>query len=49
MYKYVYMKKKVTLTIDEEIYEKFKKYCEKRCMKVSPKVELFMREVLKSE
>lgn len=43
------MKKKVTMTIDEGVYERFKKYCEDRGMKVSPKIELYMRGILNAE
>lgn len=42
------IKTKVTLSIDKEVLEAFKKYCEERGMKVSAKVELFMKEELKN-
>lgn len=35
------------MTIDEEIYEQFKKYCQKNGMKISTKVEILMKETLK--
>lgn len=41
------MKQRMTLSIDEEIYKKFKEYCEQHGMKMSSKVELYMREELK--
>ena len=40
------MKRHVDITIDEEIYEQFKKYCTERAMKVSPKIELLIKGVL---
>jgi len=40
------MKKRINLTIDKEIYQNFKKYCEKRGMKVSSKIELYMKKEL---
>lgn len=42
------MKDKLTLTIDKKTLETYKKYCEERGMKVSAKVELFMKEELKN-
>ena len=41
------VKQKVSMTIDENVYDQFKKYCEKNGMKVSTKVELMIKEVLK--
>jgi len=40
-------KQKISMTIDEEIYDKFKKYCQDNGMKISTKVELLMKETLK--
>jgi len=37
-------RKTVALSLDEEIYEKYQKYCEKNSMIVSRKVEKFMEE-----
>jgi len=39
-------KQKITMTIDAEIFAKFKKFCKARGMKVSSKVELMMGKVL---
>ncbi|MBU0472077.1 MAG: hypothetical protein KKF89_05410 [Nanoarchaeota archaeon] len=40
-------KQKISMTIEEEIYNQFKKYCSNNGMKISTKVELLMRETLK--
>jgi antitoxin component of RelBE/YafQ-DinJ toxin-antitoxin module len=40
-------KQKISMTIDKEIYEQFKKYCQKNGMKISTKVELLMKETIK--
>ncbi|MBU1201411.1 MAG: hypothetical protein KJ583_07175 [Nanoarchaeota archaeon] len=40
-------KQKVSMTIDKEIYNQFKKYCQKNGMKVSTKVELLIKETIK--
>lgn len=42
-------KKKITMTIDEEIFLKFKKLCKDNAMKVSSKVELMMRNFNKEK
>ena len=44
--KYKGTKKKVTLSIDSEIYNEFQKYCEKNAIMLSKKIELFMKELL---
>ena len=36
-------KKKVTLSIDSEVYDRFRKYCEENAIMLSKKVELFMK------
>jgi antitoxin component of RelBE/YafQ-DinJ toxin-antitoxin module len=41
------MKIRVNLSIDEQIYKQFQKYCEKNGMKISSKVELYMKKELK--
>ncbi len=41
------VKQKVSMTIDQHVYEQFKKYCEKNGMKVSTKVELMLKELIK--
>ncbi|MBN2567750.1 hypothetical protein JXB02_06735 [Candidatus Woesearchaeota archaeon] len=40
-------KKKITMTIDETVFESFKNYCEHNGMKISTKVELLMKETVK--
>ena len=37
-------KKKVTLSIDEEVYDAFQRYCEENAIMLSKKVELFMKK-----
>ncbi len=39
-------KKRINLSIDEDVYESFQRYCEERAMVASKKVELFMKEEL---
>jgi hypothetical protein len=43
------MKKKVTLSFDIKIYDKYKKYCEEKGYVLSKQVELFMKDQLKLE
>jgi len=38
---------KISLTIEEETYMRFKEFCAKNGMKVSPKVEVLMKEASK--
>ena len=40
-------KKKISMTIDEDVYNSFKNYCTKNGMKVSTKVELLMKDAVK--
>ena len=54
MHKYLYLwcfrmnnKKTVTLSINEKIYEEYKKYCEENGLILSKQVEMFMKEQLK--
>lgn len=37
-------KRKITMTIDDEIFSAFKQLCKDNAMKVSSKVELMMKE-----
>lgn len=39
-------RKTVALSLDEEVYEKYKKYCEERHIILSRKVEDFMKKEL---
>ena len=41
------MKKKVTLSIDADIYVKFQKYCEENAIMLSKKIELWIKDYLK--
>ena len=38
---------RINLSVDDEVYKKFKEYCEKYGMVPSKKVELYMKEELK--
>lgn len=40
-------KKRINLSIEDEIYREFQDYCEKHGMVASKKVELYMKEELK--
>lgn len=42
------VKKKISMTIDENIFEEFKKFCEENGMKISTKVEILMKESTKN-
>jgi len=42
-------KKKVTLSIDEKTYDRYRGYCEKNAIMLSKKVELFMEKELKEK
>lgn len=41
------VKKKVTLSVDSKVYEKFQKYCEENAIMLSKKIGLFMEDFLK--
>jgi len=43
------VKDKLTLSIDGKVLEKYKKYCEERGMKISSKVEIFMKKELENQ
>ncbi len=38
--------KKVTLSIDSEVYDSFKKHCEENAIMLSKKIELYMKKQL---
>ena len=42
------VKIKVSMTIDEIVYEDFKNFCKRNGMKISTKVELMMKEIMKN-
>ena len=42
-------KQKVTLSIDSEVYNQFRKYCEENAIMLSKKVELWMSAELKAQ
>jgi len=43
------MKKQIGITVDEEIFEKFKQYCKENGMKVSTRLEVLMEKELEKE
>jgi hypothetical protein len=38
--------KKVTLSVDSDTYDSFRKYCEENAIMLSKKIELFMKKTL---
>ncbi len=42
-------KKKVTLSIDSEVYDSYKKHCEENAIMLSKRIELFMKKELDDE
>lgn len=42
-------KKKVTLSIDSDIYNRFQNYCEEQAIMLSKRIELFMRKVMEEK
>src|SRR3989344_6953176 len=40
---------KITLSVDRDVYQDFQKYCEEHAIMLSKRIELFMREILKSK
>ena len=40
------VKKKVTLSIDDKVYQEFQKYCEDNAIMLSKKVEIWIEEFL---
>jgi hypothetical protein len=43
------MNKKVTLSIDEEIYSEFQEYCNENAIMLSKKIELWIDDFLKGK
>jgi len=43
------VKKKVSMTINENVFEEFKKFCEINGMKVSTKVDAMMKGIMKNQ
>ena len=41
------VKKKVTLSIDDNLYKKFQEYCEENAIMISRKIEIWMEDFLK--
>jgi len=42
------MQKKVTLSIDSKVYDKFKKFCEDNAIMLSKKIELIIDDMLEN-
>ena len=42
------MKKRVTLSVDSEVYDNFQKYCEENAIMLSKKVELMMKSAMEN-
>lgn len=40
-------KRKVTLSVDSDVYKEFKKFCDDNAIMLSKKVELIMKEIMK--
>jgi hypothetical protein len=43
------MQKKVTLSIDDKVYDDFQKYCEDNAIMLSKKVELVMKLIMEGK
>ena len=43
----IIVQKNVTLSLDQEIYEKYKEYCGKNAIALSKSVEIFMLDKIK--
>jgi DNA replication protein DnaD len=41
------MQKKVTLSIDDKVYEKFQKFCQENAIMLSRKLEIEMLDIMK--
>jgi len=42
-------KKKVTLSLDSEVYNKFQEFCEENAIMLSKKVEIIMKNIMEQE
>ncbi len=55
MYAFVFIwvvilaRKNVTLSLEEDTYEQYREYCEKKAIALSRSIELFMEQRLKEE
>lgn len=43
------MQKKVTLSVDSNIYKKFQEFCEKNAIMLSKKIEICMEDIMKNK
>jgi hypothetical protein len=44
-----YMHKKVTLSLEEKVYEKFQKFCEDRAIMLSKRIENEMKRIMEED
>jgi len=42
----LFMKKKVTLSLDDKVYKNFQRYCEENAIMLSKKVEIIMKNIM---
>lgn len=43
------VKKKVTLSLESKIYDRFRRYCNSNAIMLSRKIELVMKEIMEGE
>lgn len=43
------VKKKVTLSIDSDTYDRFQRHCEQNAIMLSKRIEIFMRDILREK
>ena len=43
------LKKRITITVEEETFERFRRYCSENAMKVSSRIEKFIEDFLKEK
>ena len=43
------MQKKVTLSVDSDVYKRFQKYCDENAIMLSKRIELIMKEIMEME
>jgi hypothetical protein len=43
------MQKKVTLSVDDKVYERFRKFCEDNAIMLSKRLEIDMLEIMKKD
>jgi hypothetical protein len=43
------MHKKITLSVEDKVYDKFKKYCSDNAIMLSKRIELEMKKIMEEE